>query len=399
MRALKCVIAILLSLAIVRECCAWGPEGHRIAGVIAEKFLTPKTKAAIQEILGNDGLAKASTWADEIRDDNSYKWASPLHYINVPRDAKSVDMERDCHEGKCVLGAIQQYTLELSGQSHQPVNKPEALKFLIHFVQDVHQPLHVSYRDDKGGNDVHVIYGSKSTNLHHVWDTDLIDQWIGREDWMAKSRALADSITPAQAKKWAAQRDPVEWANESLAITRNLYATMPANNIRFDKPYFDQNIPIVEERLEAAGVRLAVLLNHIFDPAGPALQGVDGVSAEAPATAPATEPASQPATVENTPADGDATAFVQIIEGKPCGNAGGKEISLVNSHASRTIRVVVQKQWTDNGKDMTAKTTIVVRPGAGTSRQLGCSATKLHTGEVRTFTWSILSAEWTQPEH
>jgi hypothetical protein len=242
-------------------------------------------------------LATAGTWADEMRRNPAYDWAKPLHYVNVPLDAERVDLQRDCPakeaaapanadgnpaisqkedasaDGECVLGAIERFTAVLRDDSATPAQKSEALKFVIHFIEDLHQPLHVSYAKDRGGNMISLSFmGKPGANLHRVWDTDLIEQRLKDrqiQDWMAWAVELRDRVTPELAIGWGETAEPLLWADESFAITRQLYKNLPQDG-NVDAAYVNRWMPTVEERLQMAGVRLAQHLNAIFDPPVPA---------------------------------------------------------------------------------------------------------------------------------
>src|SRR5256885_93282 len=108
-RSFRSIVVILLLLFLASPCFGWGAEGHRIIGAIAEHYLTDKAKAAVRDLLGDQSLGAACTWADEIRSDHSYDWAKPLHYVNVPRSATAVEEARDCKDGKCVVDAIKKF--------------------------------------------------------------------------------------------------------------------------------------------------------------------------------------------------------------------------------------------------------------------------------------------------
>jgi hypothetical protein len=266
------VLSIVLAL-LGAPCLAWGPDGHRIIGDIAWSYLTDHAKAQVKDLLGELSLADACNWADEIRKDSTYDWAKPLHYVNVPRDAATVSMQRDCESGQCVIGAIKKYSDVLRSTDATRQQRVEALKFLAHFVGDIHQPLHVSYADDRGGNQVKVTwFGQPDWNLHRVWDDGLIKHWLG-SDGQARVQELRKAITDQRVKRWRASLDPADWANESLTITRRLYRELPANR-QLDEMYYKRNVSRFEERLAAAGIRLAALLNDIF-PETPATKSAE----------------------------------------------------------------------------------------------------------------------------
>lgn len=262
-RLIACVFLILLSTAFLAlPASGWGREGHHISGMIAWHYLNEKAKVAVTDLLDGESLGLASNWADDIRDDHSYDWAKPLHYVNVPKTATTVDTSRDCQDGKCVIGAIEKYSAILKDKTKAKADRVEALRFLIHFVEDVHQPMHVSYASDKGGNSLSVTFLAKKTNLHSLWDTGLIQHKLGNGDWMELAQEWQQAITPSQLANWSAPSSAKDWANESLAITRGLYADLPADH-KLGASYYDQNITVVQARLSAAGVRLATLLNSL----------------------------------------------------------------------------------------------------------------------------------------
>lgn len=272
------IVAIVLATGLAANCYGWGAQGHRIIGQIAWHYLSPEAKAGLTELLGDQSLGEAGTWADEVRGDKAYDWARPLHYVNVPRDAEAVDTARDCPNGECVVGAIRRFRAVVEDKQAPREQRIEALKFLIHFVGDVHQPLHVSYADDRGGNKRALTFMGKKTNFHALWDTGLIEQKLAGGDWMKWGDELQGTITAETAKNYASSTDPLAWANETLQITRRLYSEL--DNDDLGAAYYERNMPVVEDQLERAGIRLATILNAIF--AQPTTQ---------PATAPATKPA------------------------------------------------------------------------------------------------------------
>src|SRR6476619_3798552 len=144
---------LLIVLVAPSVCLAWGSDGHKIVARIAEHQLTPETVAAIKLLISPESLADISVWADsdEVRDDPKYKWLDPLHYVNIAPDAKAFDSKRDCRNGKCVVVAINKYAAILRNPKASRADRIEALKLVVHFVGDVHQPLHVARAHDKGG--------------------------------------------------------------------------------------------------------------------------------------------------------------------------------------------------------------------------------------------------------
>jgi len=248
----------LVALCSAPAARGWGEEGHRITGAIAERYLSPEAKAEIAKLVPGRSLADISTWADEIRSNHSYDWAKPLHYANVTPGMKEFDLKRDCPAQGCVVSAITKYAHILADQSASHADRAEALKFLVHFVGDIHQPLHVSHEADRGGNDIKVTFLGHPTNLHRVWDTDLVE--YAHLPWPAFAGKLASQITPKDVVKWSAEMKPEEWATESYRLAVDYAYQVPASGV-LDDAYAKRCVPIVEKRLKMAGVRMAKLLN------------------------------------------------------------------------------------------------------------------------------------------
>lgn len=264
--------ATCLALLCAARCLAWGADGHRIVGTIASSDLTPAAAAAVRDLLGDQTLADACVWADEVRSDPRYDWVAPLHYINVPVGATSLEMKRDANDGKQVVSAIATYRATLKDTTKTREERLLALRLLLHFVADIHQPFHVSYAKDKGGNALAVqAFGTRS-NMHRVWDTDLIRRRLKDTTggWATMSADLRQSITDEQRAAWRKSSDPVDWANESLTITRKAYAKPPDEKTGVDDAYWKAWMPTVDTRLQAAGVRLAAVLNEALPEPKPA---------------------------------------------------------------------------------------------------------------------------------
>ncbi len=254
--------SFVLAVAVSAACHAWGEDGHRIVGEIAAHHLTPEATAAVAGLLGDKTLADVSNWADEIKSDSSWDWAKPLHYANVQPGEPTFDMERDCPEAGCVVKAIEDYSEVLADTERPAEERVTALKFLVHFVGDIHQPLHVSHARDRGGNDIKVEFFHNRTNLHVVWDSLLILRT--NKPWSKYATELRRRITPEMRSRWGKVTDPTMWANESYTLAVDHAYVIPGDG-ELGQKYFDCSIPIVERRLQSAGVRLAVLLNRVLD--------------------------------------------------------------------------------------------------------------------------------------
>jgi hypothetical protein len=267
-RKLTFVVALLgiaSASAVSTDAFAWGDEGHKTVCLIAFDKVKPSTRAAIVRLIEADGqfqsFSDACTWPDHPR-----KRASE-HFVNLSRDAPG--LTDDCGvSSPCVVTAIAKDFAVLSSNSATDGEKAASLKFLGHWVGDVHQPLHVSFEDDRGGNKVEVT-GDCRGNLHSAWDSCLVMEAVGGNVQNAATSLLA-SVTQEQIQTWT-QSGPREWANESFKITESVttqYCEMhgsscdhPSGTVRIDQAYIDANVPVVKEQLQKAGIRLANLLD------------------------------------------------------------------------------------------------------------------------------------------
>ena len=247
----------LAAILIPSACFAWGRDGHRIIGYIAAKYLTPQAAAAVKDLLGNESLADVSTWADQIR--RKRKHTAPWHYVNPVPGSDGLNL--DCPEQGCVVSAIIEYSHVLRDKNASRQQRIEALKFVVHFVGDIHQPLHVGRARDKGGNDIKVTFFENRTNLHSLWDSGMIRRT--KKGWTEYAAELTAKITPQQRVLYGTL-DPAVWANESHRLAHSNAYDIPKDG-QLGQDYFDKNIPVVNDRLSVAGVRLALLLNVIFD--------------------------------------------------------------------------------------------------------------------------------------
>jgi hypothetical protein len=239
----------------------WGVLGHRIVGQVAESYLTPKAKAAVQKILGTESIAIASNWADFIKSDSSYSYVSSWHYMdmdsgltkNQAKQYLQTDTATDLYtKMNFVIGQLKNKRLSMD-------KKRMYLKLLIHFVGDAHQPLHVGHHSDQGGNRIRVTWFGASTNLHRMWDEELID--FQQLSYTEYSNAI-NHTSSKQRLAW--QKQPIsEWIIESYQIAEQLYMeVLPDQKLSYRYNY--DHIQILNERLLKAGVRLAGLLNELF---------------------------------------------------------------------------------------------------------------------------------------
>jgi hypothetical protein len=244
---------------------AWGPTGHRIVAELAERQLDARALAEVRRLLrpvDERSLADIATWPDDIRNDGSkkalWKATSPLHYINFRDKSCAYVPPRDCPDGRCVVGALERYVAVLRDRHRSDAERLDALRFVVHFVGDIHQPLHAGYRGDRGGNQYQVQMGGKGSNLHKVWDSGL----LGTRDlrWKAYAQRLANEGPVRLPAPIAPLYSPYAlWAEESCRITRD--DTIYPRGRKIGARYVKGKRPIAERRLREAGKRLANLLN------------------------------------------------------------------------------------------------------------------------------------------
>ncbi len=263
----RTLVALSILLIWTTPASAWGPNGHRIVAHIAESRLKEPVKREIVRLIGPVPLALISTWADEIKSDPAWRHASPWHYINVPPD-QVIETARRSSRGD-VIEAIDRFEGILGDRNANRQDQAEALKFLVHLVADVHQPLHVGYASDRGGNDVRVRWFGRSTNLHAVWDEHLIEeQRLSYTEFVAfiDQRVL---MRRAESTGWRVKgSSAIHWARESRQLLPEVY-DFGGDSSKNEAPYLgykyvSRHTETVRLRLLVAGYRLAYLLNDIF---------------------------------------------------------------------------------------------------------------------------------------
>jgi hypothetical protein len=254
-----CTAAFITTIAIILI--SWGGTGHKTVAKIAENHLTANAKADVQALLGSESMADVASWADQLRNDPNYSNTGSWHYINAPLGLSYEEFSKTVKaQGPAnVYGALLKCEDDLKSQTTTAQQKTDALKFIIHFVGDMHQPMHVSRAEDKGGNSIQLQFDGKGTNLHSLWDSGLINKQGETFEQMATGY---DKATPKEIKDWQST-DPMQWAYESYEISTKLYAEADKDKNPGDA-YYQQYIPIVQQRIEMAGIRLSGVLNEIF---------------------------------------------------------------------------------------------------------------------------------------
>lgn len=233
---------------------AWGATGHRATGLIAEKHLTKKARAAMDRILNGQSIAMASTWMDEIRSDSTYDYTADWHWATIP-DGQTYEQSTKNPHGD-VIQTLERLISELKSKKLSAKDEQEHVKMLIHLIGDIHQPLHVGI-NDMGGNLVKVTWFREDSNLHRVWDSDMID------GTKLSYTELAESLDKPDATRVAAlQKSSVrDWAKESISVRKQVYAY---GNGKLGYKYSYLNMPLVRQRLLEGGIRLAGILNEIY---------------------------------------------------------------------------------------------------------------------------------------
>ncbi|MBI3697323.1 MAG: S1/P1 nuclease [Acidobacteria bacterium] len=256
---LKSAVVFLLA---IRMASGWGPEGHKITGRIAEKYLTSRAKRAVGKILGPDrNLPGITNIADEVRAKKPE--TGPWHYINIPITETVFDRAKYCPQGQCVVAAIERARDRLKSPGGSADERYEALYNLVHFLGDIHQPLHAGDRGDRGGNEVKVELLGQPSNLHRVWDSGLLDTLHG--DWEVLSNRLG-KISRAKRRTWSGGT-PQSWAMESHDLARDVayrFETPGSGPVLLGDDYVKRSLPVAEQRLAQAGIRLAHVLNQVF---------------------------------------------------------------------------------------------------------------------------------------
>lgn len=261
----KATLLLFLFVLLPQQTYGWGKNGHRIVGLIAERHLTEAAKAGLEPLLGGDTLPEVTTWADEMRSSPEDFWqndSSRWHYINLDQwqefkqyQARLPYTETVTNIYEAMLRCI---TVLQSDQSSQS-EKQKHLRFLTHLVGDAHQPMHAGRAADRGGNSITLYFFGERTNLHSLWDTKLIESeqlsfteftdFIDTQDHKLIGKYLNTPIS--------------DWLKESHQLATQIYAVKPGD---YRWQYLYDHMPTVKQRLQEGGIRLAGILNFLFDP-------------------------------------------------------------------------------------------------------------------------------------
>jgi hypothetical protein len=261
MKAVRLVMLVATSVwvaAVPSTARAWGAAGHRIVAEIAEQQIHAGTRAELQRLLtvfGARSMAEIANWADDIRSDSRQRErgraTAPLHFVNFPDARCQFDSSRICRNGQCIVAAIDRHAQILGDRARGDLERAESLAFLVHFVADIHQPLHAGYRPDRGGNAHQVRFNGEGPHLHAIWDSKIVASRV--LGWSSYARRLG------QTGVTVAGGTPADWAEQSCRLTRDdsIYPT----GRTIDDAYLTRMRPVAELQLRRAGARLAALLN------------------------------------------------------------------------------------------------------------------------------------------
>jgi hypothetical protein len=277
------LIFIVFLQSITPSLC-WGVDGHKIVAQLAQYQLSDAALTSVRVLLDKRSLSDVATWADEVDHTPAYAWSKCMHYIDSSNEQCSISLESDCASGCCVVAAIGNYTERLASDDFD--SRVEALKFLVHFMGDLHQPLHAGNKHDHGGNDIHVKvafsrqFDSFESNLHSIWDSVMIQKKLHHAHWVKYAGELFGRLIagdfeylPILAESCStsvhAQSCILQAAGESsvkacsAAYVSELGETIKTGD-SVSEGYYESRIATIEERLVTAGVRLGRLLNELL---------------------------------------------------------------------------------------------------------------------------------------
>lgn len=260
MKTLFSILLVAFSLTISENSWAWGKTGHRVVADVACKYLTKKSQEKITEILQGHSMAEVSNFLDDVKSDHQEKYDTLkyYHYVTIPDGMKY--SETNIEPKGDVIKGLHFVIAQLKTHQLSPEKEAFYLKILIHLVGDIHQPLHVGNGNDKGGNKITVTWFGRKSNLHRVWDSQIID---GKKYSYTELANIVNITTEDQVKKW--QSDSIEeWAQECIALRPGIY-TFESEEKKLGYKYSYEHWDDLKQQLLKGGVRLASILNDIYN--------------------------------------------------------------------------------------------------------------------------------------
>jgi hypothetical protein len=252
----KIISFLLLTPFLIGQAWAWGQTGHRVVGLVAEQHLTSKARKKVARVLQDNSLAEVANWMDDIKSDAAYNHTHDWHWVTIP-DGMKYEQTPKNPKGDLVM-KLEELVPALKSHKLSAAQEQEYLKYLVHLVGDLHQPMHVGGKDDTGGNAVRVQWFSQNSNLHRIWDSDMID---GKDLSYTELACFVGEATPAQKQAW--QKGTIrDWAYGMMAYRPQIYK-VPADG-KLSYRYSYENFDTVELLLLQGGIRLAGILNEIY---------------------------------------------------------------------------------------------------------------------------------------
>lgn len=261
MKNLKIALIVLSVLFISPDIFAkanfWGATGHRTVGEIATNHLTQTAKDQINALLDYQSLALVSSYGDEVKSDSNFDQYKSWHYVNFPFEVSYENSEKD-PKGDLITG-INKCISVLKDKTASKADKAFYLKLLVHFIGDMHQPLHVGLASDRGGNMIEVTWFNIKTNLHSVWDDKMIESYKMSYTELADNAGHLSELQIAEIQKGSI----IDWVNDNRIVSKKVYnSAKSGDNLSYK--YMYDNFGLVRSQLENGGLRLAKLLNDIF---------------------------------------------------------------------------------------------------------------------------------------
>jgi hypothetical protein len=272
-------------LPLLPQVSAWGTLGHDTVAFIAQTYISNSTAAFAQNLLNDTStafLANVATWADSYRYTTEGAFSAPLHYIDAldsPPESCNVDYDRDCPEEGCIVSAIANYTARLQTANISATEKQKALKWVIHFLGDIHQPLHVENLEI-GGNGINVTFDGIKTNLHHIWDSNMPEKLVGGYSLEDARTWAGELVQEIESGKWKNQsagwldgldvskgvESAMVWATDANSFVCTTVVPDGQDAVEgkeLEGAYYDAAIPVIQLQIAKAGYRLAAWLDAI----------------------------------------------------------------------------------------------------------------------------------------
>ena len=263
------VLGVVCAALSWQHAYAWGREGHQMVAEIAMHYLSAAAKENVQHILGKTSPADAGTWMDDMRSTPYYEFMNHWHYVDIPKGETYKP-----GQGDNLIAALNTAFNDLKGGKLNREKRKEDVMILFHLIGDMHQPLHDGYPDDKGGNTVQVNYGGGGTNLHHIWDDDIIES---QKITLDSCLTLGTKLSPDDIKSICAGNF-LAWMNDSRSHLAEVY---DFTGHKLSEAYMQKNAPLVERQLLIAGIRLAKVLEVLFGKGIPTAATETGSGAQA----------------------------------------------------------------------------------------------------------------------